>query len=112
MDTNQIFGITMGDSSGVGPEIALNAYRKGELRPRHILFGDLAVLEHYNRSLGYGVPLRPIGSAAEWREGALNVVDFGLLTADDVTAGEISKKSGAAAREYIVAAAEAALAGE
>jgi 4-hydroxythreonine-4-phosphate dehydrogenase len=62
--------------------------------------------------LGYGVPLRTVGSAGEWREGALPVIDFGLLRAEDVTPGEINAKSGAAARAYVVAAARAALAGE
>lgn len=42
----------MGDSSGVGPEIALNAWRKGELRPPTVVLGDLGVLDRYNRSLG------------------------------------------------------------
>ena len=102
----------MGDSSGVGPEIALNAWRKGELRPRNVVFGDLVALEFYNRSLGYGVPLRAVRSAGEWREGALNVLDFGLMAAAEVTPGAINPKSGAAAREYVIAAARAALAGE
>ena len=107
-----VFGITMGDSSGIGPEIVLHAYKKGELRHRNIVFGDIAVLDYYNRNLGYGVPLRAVESAAGWSEGWLNVVDFGLLQTTDVTPGEINRKSGAAARAYIVAAAKAALNGE
>jgi 4-hydroxythreonine-4-phosphate dehydrogenase len=112
MDSSQIFGITMGDSSGIGPEIVLNAYRKRELRPRSVVFGDLPVLEYYNGSLAYGVPLHAVRSVAEWRDGALNVLDFGLMAVSDITPGKINKKSGAAAREYVVAAARAALAGE
>jgi 4-hydroxythreonine-4-phosphate dehydrogenase len=112
MDGNQIFGITMGDASGVGPEIALNAWRNGELQPRNVLFGDMAALDFYNRRLGYGVPLHPVRNAGEYCEGALNVWDFGLMTAEDVTPGSINRKSGAAAREYVIAAAKAALAGE
>ena len=107
-----VFGITMGDSSGIGPEIVLHAYKKGELRHRNIVFGDIAVLDYYNRNLGYGVPLRAVESAAGWSEGSLNVVDFGLLQTTDVTPGEINRKSGAAARAYIVDAAKAALNGE
>ncbi|HJZ98594.1 MAG TPA: 4-hydroxythreonine-4-phosphate dehydrogenase PdxA [Candidatus Solibacter sp.] len=112
MNHNQIFGITMGDSSGVGPEIVLNAWRKGELRPRVVVFGDLDVLEHYNRSLGYAVPLRALKGLREWSKDALNVLDFGLMAARDITPGEMNQKSGAAARQYVVAAAKAALAGE
>jgi 4-phospho-D-threonate 3-dehydrogenase / 4-phospho-D-erythronate 3-dehydrogenase len=105
-----IFGITMGDSSGVGPEIVLDAFRKGELRHRAVVFGDLAVLAHANEKLGYGVPLRTAANPRDWRDGVLNVLDFGLMEARDVTPGRIDKRSGAAARAYVVAAAQAALA--
>jgi 4-hydroxythreonine-4-phosphate dehydrogenase len=45
----------------------------------------------------------------DWNEGSLNILDFGLLQAEDVTPGAINRKSAAAAREYIVAAAKATL---
>jgi 4-hydroxythreonine-4-phosphate dehydrogenase len=109
---NNIYGITMGDSSGVGPEIVLNAYRKGEIRRRVVVFGDLEVLAQCNTLLGYSVPLRRAGDAADWRDDALSVLDFGLMTASDVTPGAINRKSGAAAREYVIAAARSALRGE
>lgn len=102
----------MGDSSGIGPEIVLHAYQRGELKRPHVVFGDLAVLDHYNRSLGYGVPLRAVRNPGEWMPGALNVLDFGLMAAGDVTPGVMNRKSAAAAREYVVAAAKSALAGE
>ncbi|MGC8793631.1 MAG: 4-phospho-D-threonate 3-dehydrogenase, partial [Bryobacteraceae bacterium] len=70
-----IFGITMGDASGVGPEILLKAWAAGELRYPVVAFGDLAVLERCNRELGYGVELRAASAPRDWREGALNVVD-------------------------------------
>ena len=107
-----ILGITMGDSSGVGPEIVLHAFLKGELRHPAIVFGDMAVLEYCNRRLGYQVPLHRMEGPAGRRDGFLNVRDFGLMTSEDVTPGVINRKSGAAARSYVVAAAEAALAGE
>lgn len=107
---DNLYGITMGDSSGVGPEILLNAFRKGEIGQRVIVFGDMPVLEYCNRLLGYGVPLH---RADQWqmREGCLNVVDFGRMTESDITPGKINAKSGAAARDYVIAAARAALAG-
>lgn len=105
-------GITMGDSSGVGPEILLKAFRDGELRHRFVVFGDLAVLEACNRRLGYGVPLRKVSATADWRERELNVLDLALLREDDLTPGRLNAKSGAAAREYVVTAARAALDGQ
>lgn len=112
MQDNRIYGITMGDSSGVGPEIALNAFRKGELRHRTVVFGDMAVLDYCNCRLDYNVPLHRISTLSDVRDDALNVRDFGIMQGDDVTPGEINAKSGAAAREYVIAAAEAALRGE
>ncbi len=107
-----IFGITMGDSSGVGPEILLKAYRNGELRHPVVAFGDLAVLEECNRVLGYGVPMRAVEHPDGYQEGWLNVIDLGILRTSDIRAGKISAPSGAAARAYVVAATRAALADE
>ena len=107
-----IFGITMGDSSGVGPEIVLRAYGAGELKHDVVVFGDYEVLDYCNRRFGYGVPLNVVESPRQARDGALNVIDFGLMTEPDITPGRINAKSGAAARAYVVAAAEAALRGD
>lgn len=107
-----IFGITIGDPSGVGPEILLNSFREGELRHQVVAFGDLGVLQCCNERLGYGVPLHAVRAGEQLKPGCLNVRDFGLMTAVDVKPGQIDRKSGAAAREYVVAAAKAALAGE
>jgi 4-hydroxythreonine-4-phosphate dehydrogenase len=96
-----LFGITMGDSSGVGPEILLKSYRDGELRHPVVVYGDLGALAYYNDRLGYGVEL-----------GALNVIDAGLMRREDVTPGRLSAASGHAARQYVIAATRAALAGE
>lgn len=107
-----IFGITMGDSSGVGPEILLKAFHNRELRHAVVAFGDLAILAYCNELLKYGVPLRKAASVSDCEAGFLNVVDAGLLRAADLRIGRISAKSGAAAREYVVSAAKAALRGE
>ncbi|MEK7405345.1 MAG: 4-hydroxythreonine-4-phosphate dehydrogenase PdxA [Acidobacteriota bacterium] len=107
-----IFGITMGDSSGVGPEILLKAYRNGELGHKVAAFGDLAVLAHCNRLLGYDVALRAAASPADYQDGWLNVIDLGMLGVADLRIGQVSAASGAAARQYVVAATRAALNGE
>ena len=107
-----IFGITMGDAAGVGPEILLRAFRAGELRREVVVFGDLAVLELCNRRLNLGVALRGAASPADRAPGRLNVVDLGILDPAGLRIGEVNAKSGAAAREYVVAATRAALAGE
>jgi 4-hydroxythreonine-4-phosphate dehydrogenase len=107
-----IFGITMGDSSGVGPEILLKAFRQGELRYQVVTFGDLEILDYANGLLGYEVPLRRAADARDYQAGFLNVRDLGILRAGDLRIGQVSAASGAAARAYVVAATRAALAGE
>lgn len=108
-----IYGITTGDSSGVGPEILLKAWAANEIQLPAVAYGDLEALAHYNEALGYGVELRGIASPPAYQPGkALNVIDHGMMTRADVTPGELSAKSGAAARAYVVSATKAALAGE
>src|SRR5229473_7577988 len=91
-------GITMGDASGVGPEILLKAFANGALRWPFVAYGDMAALQLYNERLGYGVALRGIGRPSERQPGDLNVVDHRLLQLADVTPGKLSQKAGAAAR--------------
>lgn len=107
-----IIGVTVGDASGIGPEILLKAFRGGEIGHPVVVFGDFAALEYYNELLGLNVECRAISRAAGYREGALNVIDHKLLAASDVTPGRLNAKSGRAAREYVISAARAALAGE
>ena len=107
-----ILGITMGDSSGVGPEILLNAAGQDALRDDYVVYGDLAVLQKCKRQLGLNLELRAIGKPNDYRPGFVNVIDHGLLTEDQVTPGKLNGASGAAARAYVVAAANAALAGD
>lgn len=107
-----LFGITLGDSSGVGPEILLKAYRAAQLKYPVIVYGDYEALAYYNDLLQYDVPLRPLHHVSEFVDGALNVIDPALLTRPDITPGVLNRKSGAAAREYVISAAKAALAGE
>ncbi len=104
------FGITMGDSSGVGPEILLKAFKNGELRHEVVVFGDLSALRFYNDLLRLDVPLRRSHSVEDWQPGILNVFDHELLAADSVEVGRLSKESGRAAREYVISATKAALA--
>jgi 4-hydroxythreonine-4-phosphate dehydrogenase len=107
-----IYGITIGDSSGVGPEILLKAVLHDEIRRPFVAYGDVAVLEHYRNLLGYDLPLRRVSAVSEHQPGVLNVIDHGLMQAGDITPGKLSAKSGHAAREYVISATRAALAGD
>ena len=103
-------GITMGDSSGVGPEILLKAAHENSIPVPYVVYGDLAPLTKLNEQ--YGLPLHPIAHPAEARDGVVNIIDAQLLTEADLTPGQINAKSGHAAREYVIRATKAALAKE
>ena len=108
----KLMGVTMGDSSGVGPEILLKAAKENRISVPYVVYGDLVPLQKLNQDLGLGLELTAIGGPAEWREGRVNVVDLGLLRTEDLAPGRISAASGKAAREYVVRATHAALAKE
>lgn len=108
---NQLYGITLGDSSGVGPEILLKAFRNGEVQHPIVVFGDIAALAYYNDLLGYAVPLHPVTAPAH-TPGGLAVIDPGILQPGQITPGKLNAKSGQAARANVVAATKAALAHE
>ncbi|MBL8240752.1 MAG: 4-hydroxythreonine-4-phosphate dehydrogenase PdxA [Bryobacterales bacterium] len=103
-------GITIGDSSGVGPEILLKAAHENRIPVPYVVYGDLAPLARLNER--YGLPLHAITSPAEYRQGTVNILDAQLLQPADLTPGRINAKSGHAAREYVIRATRAALARE
>lgn len=102
--------ITMGDSSGVGPEIVLKAYAQNELLNDFVVIGDASILALCNERLGYHVSLHTINDVAERRAGVMNVYDLALMTAEDLRIGEVSQKSGEAALRYVERATNLALA--
>lgn len=104
--------ITMGDSSGVGPEIVLKAYTQRELPDDVIVIGDASILQLCNEQLGYGVALRTIARVADRQPAVLNVCDLGLLDAEDLCVGCVSRQSGYAALQYVNHATRLALAHE
>lgn len=108
----RLMGITMGDSSGVGPEILLKAARENRIPVPFVAYGDLVPLQKLNQDFGLGLELAAISSPADYREGRVNIIDLGLLQLKDLTPGQINAASGHAAREYVVRATHAALAKE
>lgn len=112
MPDKPLYGVTIGDASGVGPEILLKAYAMGELNWPLVAFGDLQALRFYNDHLQYEVPLRSVSRARDFQPGALNIIDRQMLGHGDITPGKLNASAGSAAREYVVAATRAALAQE
>ena len=102
--------ITMGDASGIGPEIVAKTLASGETRA--IVFGSYVVMEDIVRRLGLGLTVRRIGAPSEARFDG-SVIELIETTGIDVPPplGVVSAISGQAAFDTIVAAVAAARAG-
>ena len=105
-DMGTPLAITMGDPSGVGPEIVLRSFAAGNIGrdPNDtdvVVYGDEAILRHGAQLLDLTI---------EW--GRLPIVDLGLLSAREHRPGVLDAASGAAARAYVERAALDALAGK
>lgn len=104
-------GVTLGDACGVGPEILLRTCAFGNLTHPIVVFGDVSVLTFAREKLGLSVDVHVVDSPADASCDALHVIDLGLLQAEDVTIGKVSREVGAAAVKYIEAATRQALTG-
>lgn len=106
-----MIAITMGDGNGVGPEIILKAFRERKIQGCCAVVGDISVLRFCAEKTGIDVPMKAIASAEEYCPDVLNVWDLSLLSREDITVGERSRKVGAASREYVAFATRKALEG-
>lgn len=107
-----MIGITMGDAGGVGPELALKAYKNNELNKDFILIGDYEIMYYCNELLNYNIPLWKVSKPDDFVPGFLNILDLGLLNRISLSIGKISKESGNAALKYVEKATRLALDGQ
>ena len=99
------FAVTMGDPSGIGPEIVVKMYLRRPEQRHWIVVGDRLVIEHAIRALGADVRVRALSSVPEavFDDGALNVLCSSQLSALPPV-GRVSASSGRAAFDAIVVA--------
>nr|WP_295886428.1 4-hydroxythreonine-4-phosphate dehydrogenase PdxA [uncultured Devosia sp.] len=102
--------ITMGDASGIGPEIVAKTLAQSGVRG--IVFGSHVVMEDIVRRLGLGLAVRRITtpSAARFEGGAIDLIETTEIEVPPAL-GVVSAISGQAAFDTIVAAVAAAKAG-
>ncbi len=113
MNPTAPMAITMGDASGVGPEIVLRRAAEGALSDGSVVvYGDASILRSGQRRLGLDVPIEVIARPGDACPGALNTIDLGLLADGAHRPGELDAASGAAARSYVAAATDDALDGQ
>lgn len=104
------FAITMGDASGIGPEIVAKMLAKGG--ERAVVFGSRVVMEDILDRLGMKLAVRPIATPREARfeNGFIEVVETTQITVQPPL-GVISAEAGRAAFDSILAAIAAAKSG-
>ena len=114
VDARPIIGITMGDPSGVGPEVIVKALNHADLPPmRAIVLGDHARLADAARISRTHTRFHVIDSidAAAWEAGTVEVIQTSTTPAG-LPYGQLSAEAGNAAYECVRRAVELAMAGK
>ena len=108
--TTPVVGITMGDPSGIGPEIIIKSFeRKGIRKLRIIVIGDYDVmLAAYNMLNINSFRLNRIENINEciFNNEILNILDLKLISKNELHPGKVQAVSGNAAFECIRKAVE------
>jgi 4-hydroxythreonine-4-phosphate dehydrogenase len=112
-----ILAITMGDPSGIGPEVVLKALAHPEVYSRcnPLVIGDRRILERAMPNLGVApLHIDEAGgpATAVFQPGTVTLIDLRNADPTECPWGEISPVSGNAAVEYVFAACDMAMAGE
>jgi len=113
----KIIGITMGDPSGIGPEISLKAFAKEDLykRCKPLLVGDKSVVDFYlAKHPECNLQVNVITTASEgiYQFGTIDLIDMNTVDIAELPIGEVSKMGGNAAFQYVKKVIEMALAKE
>jgi len=108
--------ITMGDPSGIGPEIAAKVFAMAELyqQCRPLLIGNSGIMGSIQSIAGTELKIHPVKNVQEalFRHGTMDVVDLHIDNREAVEFGKISVSSGDIAFRSILKAIELALSGE
>src|SRR5262249_3400526 len=105
--------ITMGDPSGIGPEIIVKLFNQREALPPAIVIGDTGIFRRTVEALGLSVGVRTISAPEEayFNPGTIEVIQSGETLSDDLPIGQIDSRSGCAAFDAILSAIKLARAG-
>ena len=112
MSAERVIAITMGDPTGVGPEIVAKVFAEGP-SPRAVVVGDVAIMGRAIALLEAPLEVNPIEEPAEARfePGVVDVLGLTDLPAD-LPFGRVDARGGDAAFRYVRKAVELALADE
>ncbi|MCG7364008.1 4-hydroxythreonine-4-phosphate dehydrogenase PdxA [Roseomonas sp. ACRSG] len=113
--TRPVIAITMGDASGIGPEIIMKALARPEVQAlcRPLVVGDAARLREAGAIVRTGLDVAALATPAEARfaPGRVDCIDLGLIPPGHPF-GQLSPLSGEAAYRYIERATRLVEAGD
>jgi len=108
-----LIGITMGDPTGIGPEVVIKALscEKVYTLCRPVVFGDAAILEKEKKALHSPVAVQVIEDLqqAAFTCGVIDLLSLSRLNPGTACYGRPDKETGAAMGEYIVRAVSMAM---
>jgi len=109
-----LVAVTMGDPTGIGPEIIVKTFAEPDFTERNRAFvvGDPAILERAVKLLGLSLHVNVVSGPAEGRyePGSVDVIPASDLPGD-LPFGQLDARAGAAAFEYVRQSIELALDG-
>ncbi len=115
MEELPLLGITMGDPSGIGPEIIVKALCQSGLKEisRTLVLGDPKILERAARIVGADVRICPVSSVEEARFGekSIEVMALSCLDPSTIAPGKATPLAGEAMARYIKKAVDMAVEG-
>jgi 4-hydroxythreonine-4-phosphate dehydrogenase len=115
-ENRPVIALTMGDASGIGPEVIVKALRSRGIYDicRPVVIGEGRVLAEVLKLLKSPLKLHPVDRIdnPKGQYGTIDLLDLHNLDLKDVVTGRVCAACGKAAVEYIQKAAELALAGE
>lgn len=112
-----LIGITLGDVSGIGPEVVVKALRHTEVyeRCRPLVIGDARIFQDpkYAARHDHVQVLTGVEAIADsaFDAGVLTLLDLDNLPLNEVIVGQVSAAAGRAAVAYVLKAAELATVG-
>ena len=110
-----LIAITMGDATGVGPEVIMKSLAHADLyeRCRPLVIGDAERLRQAGAIVGVALDVRSIETpeAGEFRSGIVDCLDLKLIP-PGLPFGKLSPVAGDAAYQYLRVATELAVAGK
>lgn len=111
-----IIAVTIGDPSGIGPEITVKALNDPQMYEisRPLVIGDLRLMKQAMVIANIHLNLNIVNSPAEglYEYGTLDLLDLHNIDLSEVVYGKVTLEGGRASYEYVEKAAQLAIAGE